>query len=190
MSLLDKMTAAVQDDEIAKIKVGGAGLTAEIPIRHSQVERWRQLFQPQPLDQSIAVRLDRTTVHVVDGTDGSIDWWLSIINLSKVSVRIHAMSVSQILANGREVPRLAEVAKPPQSPIKAMSTETLYIRSPLTAEGINSLFRNIGPARNEYSSPNCRIDVEGSVDLLHGKRLSQTRFQLYDVSPFLILPPR
>ena len=164
------------DREVAKIVVGIPGLNAQVPVPRSVFSRIVEIFRRSRSEGLFVMRNGLAFVHVPEDDDGSIDFYLTIVNIGRNTARVEQVHVDGCRASGVSLSVMAPVFRPPDESIPPNGWLELSLRVPIQASAIRQLLRTIQPAQNLRSSPRVQLIAEGTVMVRRSKATIPVRF--------------
>jgi hypothetical protein len=167
------------DAQLAKVTLGVPGVAgAEIPIPRSAFSWIKALFKRRPEAELFAVASMRARVFASADDEGTLDIYLSALNMSSYEVRVEQLFLERVAASGSDLSMMAPMFTPPKSPIAGHSIREVYFRVPLTAPAIRLLLRVVQKAQNPCSTPRIELTVTGSLDLTAKKTRIRVPFMV------------
>lgn len=172
--------ASDPDTELTKVSLSvlGGVARAEIPVRRSMFsffQRWRHAA-PQPA--LFPVPWMRAHVFAAEEDSGSIDVFLSLVNMAPDPVRVEQLLLERIAVSGPELNVTAPLFRPPDEPVPAHKIATLHFRVPLDAPAIRLILRVTQKASNLRSTPRLDLILSGRIELSVGKERLRVPFQV------------
>src|SRR5688572_19934567 len=100
-------TNYLENDEVARIKIGPPGINADIPIRRSFLSKMSAPFRKPAVETLIMVQSSRVVVFASNASNGSVEWRLSVVNMGDCNIVVDATFVNRISAGGYDLPAMA-----------------------------------------------------------------------------------
>lgn len=165
------------DRELTKVTIGLPGVvSAEIPVQWSIFSWMRQRFSKAPQPGLFLVPWMRAQVSAAEDDDGTLDIYLSVLNMSVREMRVEHLFLERVIVNGSELSTMAPMFTPPQDPVSPHSIQKIYFRMPLNAPAIRLLLQVIQKAQNLYSTPRMDLTVVGTFDVSVKGRHTESPF--------------
>jgi hypothetical protein len=164
------------DPEVAKLVLGVPGLQAQVPVRRSLLSRLGRVFRRSNPELPFRVASGLAYVHVPEDDDGTIDVYVTVVNLSRHTASIEQVHLHGCQANGNNLSVMAPIFRPPDNPIPPQELLEFSFRIPIQAAAIRTLLRVVQPTYNSRSSPKVQLVVEGTLMVRMPKRLIPVRF--------------
>jgi len=148
----------------------------------------RVLFQEAGRDirtNTLAVASARAQVHVPADDEGTIMFYLTIVNMGTAPLRVETITPSHVAADGNDLAILAPVSKPPENTVGPGGIGEIGVRFPIGAQAIRVMLRCVQRADNKFSSPRMQLVVKGDIAGNVEGRKFQLPFTVASYSPEL-----
>lgn len=172
--------------EFAKIKIGAPPVVVETSVRKSWfLWLWNIVRAKKSLLDGVVVAASRAHLHASQVDDGTIDVFVSLVNVGKRPFTVEQLYLTQCLFNGVSQNVTGPSFTPPLKPIPAGSMDDIHFRFGIGAAVIRYLWNNVARAQNTLSSPRLEITVLASIDIAVGRRRERLSFRITAPQPQL-----